>query len=283
MPLEMPRLFLARHGDTAWTDSRQRTGRTDMPLNEAGEERARQLGERLRQFSFARVFTSPLQRASKTCELAGFGAVAEARSGPGRVGLRPLRGDADQEHLEGATRLGVVSRRLPRRRITRGRRLPGRPVHRACARHRGRRAGVLERAHHPDDRGPLARPAAAGRTVLLLPPRQRGRARLRAQEPGRTDHRPLEPRPQPGSESSRSWPVCPGPWDGQQKRARSSCQSPSRPGEVPPRVPPPRPSAEARPWAPPSLTAASTSACSRGPPPASNSCSLTGTTLPRPA
>jgi broad specificity phosphatase PhoE len=76
MPSEMPKLFLARHGDTAWTDSRQRTGRTDIPLNPAGEERARRLGERLRQFSFTRVFTSPLQRAAKTCELAGFGTVA---------------------------------------------------------------------------------------------------------------------------------------------------------------------------------------------------------------
>jgi probable phosphoglycerate mutase len=77
MPSNLPRLFLARHGDTAWTDSRQRTGRTDLPLNECGEERARQLGERFKRFSFARVFTSPLQRAAKTCELAGFGAVAE--------------------------------------------------------------------------------------------------------------------------------------------------------------------------------------------------------------
>jgi broad specificity phosphatase PhoE len=77
MPSTMPRLFLARHGDTAWTDSRQRTGRTDLPLNECGEERARQLGERLRRFSFARVFTSPLQRASKTCALAGFEEVAQ--------------------------------------------------------------------------------------------------------------------------------------------------------------------------------------------------------------
>jgi broad specificity phosphatase PhoE len=74
---DLPRLFLARHGDTAWTDSRQHTGRTDLPLNERGEERARQIGERLQRFSFTRVFTSPLQRASKTCELAGFGAVAE--------------------------------------------------------------------------------------------------------------------------------------------------------------------------------------------------------------
>ena len=76
MPADLPRLFLARHGDTAWTDSRQRTGRTDLPLNELGEERARQLGERLRDFSFTGVFTSPLQRASRTCALAGFGAVA---------------------------------------------------------------------------------------------------------------------------------------------------------------------------------------------------------------
>jgi probable phosphoglycerate mutase len=76
MPLELPKLFLARHGDTAWTESRQHTGRTDLPLNKSGEERAGELGERLRKFSFACVFTSPLQRASKTCELAGFGAVA---------------------------------------------------------------------------------------------------------------------------------------------------------------------------------------------------------------
>ena len=73
----LPKLYLARHGDTAWTDSHQHTGRTDLPLNERGEEHAHQLGERLRGFSFLRVFTSPLQRAKKTCELAGFGAVAE--------------------------------------------------------------------------------------------------------------------------------------------------------------------------------------------------------------
>jgi probable phosphoglycerate mutase len=78
MPLEMPKLYITRHGDTAWTESHQRTGRTDIPLNQAGEERARQIGERLRRYSFAGVFTSPLQRASKTCELAGFGAVAKA-------------------------------------------------------------------------------------------------------------------------------------------------------------------------------------------------------------
>jgi len=77
MSVELPKLYLARHGDTAWTDSHQHTGRTDLPLNERGAEHARQLGERLRGHSFVRVFTSPLQRASKTCELAGFGAGAE--------------------------------------------------------------------------------------------------------------------------------------------------------------------------------------------------------------
>jgi broad specificity phosphatase PhoE len=76
-PPPLPNLYLVRHGDTAWTDSHRHTGRTDVPLNERGEERARQLGACLRRFSFIRVFTSPLQRASRTCELAGFGAVAE--------------------------------------------------------------------------------------------------------------------------------------------------------------------------------------------------------------
>src|SRR6516225_12213555 len=77
MPSTLPKLYLARHGDTAWTDSHQHTGRTDLPLNERGEEHARQLGERLRGCSFARVFTSPLQRASKTCELTSFGVGVE--------------------------------------------------------------------------------------------------------------------------------------------------------------------------------------------------------------
>jgi probable phosphoglycerate mutase len=77
MGTALPNLYLARHGDTAWTDSHRHTGRTDIPLNERGEKHARQLGEVLRGLSFARVFTSPLQRASKTCALAGFGALAE--------------------------------------------------------------------------------------------------------------------------------------------------------------------------------------------------------------
>jgi broad specificity phosphatase PhoE len=73
----LPIIYIARHGETAWTISGQHTGRTDLPLTEAGERNARNLGERLKGIEFAKVFTSPLQRAVRTCELAGFGRVAE--------------------------------------------------------------------------------------------------------------------------------------------------------------------------------------------------------------
>jgi broad specificity phosphatase PhoE len=72
----LPVIYLARHGETAWSLSGQHTGLTDLPLTERGERNASRLGERLRGLTFARVFTSPLQRAARTCELAGFGAVA---------------------------------------------------------------------------------------------------------------------------------------------------------------------------------------------------------------
>jgi broad specificity phosphatase PhoE len=70
-------IFLVRHGETAWSKSGQHTGRTDLPLNEQGEQEARTLVERLGATKFSRVFTSPRQRARRTCELAGLGAAAE--------------------------------------------------------------------------------------------------------------------------------------------------------------------------------------------------------------
>ena len=73
----LPVIHLARHGETAWSLSGQHTGRTDLPLTERGERNARALGERLRGMTFAKVLTSPLRRAIRTCDLAGFGAVAE--------------------------------------------------------------------------------------------------------------------------------------------------------------------------------------------------------------
>jgi len=69
-------IFLVRHGETTWSISGQHTGRADIPLTERGERNARSLGARLKRLSFVKVFTSPLQRAKRTCELAGFGTVA---------------------------------------------------------------------------------------------------------------------------------------------------------------------------------------------------------------
>jgi len=74
---KLPIIYAARHGDTAWTESGQHTGLVDLPLTPHGERHARQLGERLKGMKFAKVFTSPLQRAARTCELAGFGSVAD--------------------------------------------------------------------------------------------------------------------------------------------------------------------------------------------------------------
>jgi len=76
MSAKLPVVYLARHGETAWSLSGQHTGRTDLPLTPRGERNALRLGERLRGLTFAMVFTSPLQRAVRTCELAGFKATA---------------------------------------------------------------------------------------------------------------------------------------------------------------------------------------------------------------
>src|SRR5438874_12400479 len=73
----LPTVYLARHGETAWSLSGRHTGLTDLPLTERGRRNARSLGERLTGLAFAKVYASPLQRAACTCRLAGFGAVAE--------------------------------------------------------------------------------------------------------------------------------------------------------------------------------------------------------------
>jgi probable phosphoglycerate mutase len=68
MPLS---LYLIRHGETEWSLSGRHTSRTDVPLTEQGEQDARKLGGRLRAARFIRIFTSPRQRAQRTCALAG--------------------------------------------------------------------------------------------------------------------------------------------------------------------------------------------------------------------
>jgi broad specificity phosphatase PhoE len=70
----LPQVHLVRHGETAWSISRQHTGRSDIPLTQAGEDAARRLPGRLSEQSFAVIWSSPSQRAMQTARLAGFGA-----------------------------------------------------------------------------------------------------------------------------------------------------------------------------------------------------------------
>ena len=72
-----PLIYLARHGETAWSRDGRHTGHTDLPLTEQGERNVVRLRARLAGIVFAKILTSPLQRAKRTCELAGFGGVAE--------------------------------------------------------------------------------------------------------------------------------------------------------------------------------------------------------------
>jgi broad specificity phosphatase PhoE len=98
----LPVVYTARHGETAWTVSGQHTGSTDLPLTPQGERNAKRLGDRLKGLSFTKVFTSPLQRARKTCELAGFGGVAE---------VDPALVEWNYGEYEGLTSAQILQRR----------------------------------------------------------------------------------------------------------------------------------------------------------------------------
>ena len=74
----LPKVYLARHSETAWTISGQHTGRTDIALTAKGERDAQALSGQLQGLSFASVLTSPLQRARRSAEMAGFGERAQA-------------------------------------------------------------------------------------------------------------------------------------------------------------------------------------------------------------
>jgi probable phosphoglycerate mutase len=71
-PPRDPQLVLLRHGETEWSANGQHTGRTDIPLTAAGEKQARFAGATLADYEFAAVYTSPLTRARRTAELAGY-------------------------------------------------------------------------------------------------------------------------------------------------------------------------------------------------------------------
>jgi probable phosphoglycerate mutase len=74
---DVPTVYLARHGETEWSKAGRHTGRTDLPLTAKGEDDARRIGARLAGVSFAHVLSSPLQRARRTAELAGFAPVID--------------------------------------------------------------------------------------------------------------------------------------------------------------------------------------------------------------
>jgi broad specificity phosphatase PhoE len=73
----LPRVTTVRHGETEWSMAGRHTGRTDVPLTPNGEAQARRLEPRLKALRPAHVWSSPLARARRTCELAGLGAVAQ--------------------------------------------------------------------------------------------------------------------------------------------------------------------------------------------------------------
>lgn len=93
-------LYLVRHGETAWTRTGQHTGRTDLPLLPNGEAQARALGERLRGTRFAAVWSSDLQRARRTAELAGL-----------EPHVTPLLREFDYGEYEGKTSDEIWARR----------------------------------------------------------------------------------------------------------------------------------------------------------------------------
>ena len=108
-----PVVYVARHGETTWSLSGQHTGRTDLPLTPRGERNAKRLGERLKGISFSRVFTSPLQRASRTCALAKFGAVAESDHDLVEWNYGEYEGRTSAQIHTESPKLGPVPRRVP--------------------------------------------------------------------------------------------------------------------------------------------------------------------------
>jgi hypothetical protein len=156
MSEHFPVIYVARHGETPWSLTGQHTGLTDLPLTPKGERNARRLGDRLKGLTMAKVFTSPLQRAFRTCELAGFGATAE--SDPDLVewdygqheGLRPA------EILRERPDWQLFWDGLPGRRIARTNRRAGGPCGRACSRSSGQRPPLFQRAFHSGSGSPLA-------------------------------------------------------------------------------------------------------------------------------
>ena len=112
----LPVIYLARHGETAWSLTGQHTGLTDLPLTEEGERNARKLRDALKRLTFIRVFSSPLRRAWRTCELAGFRSTVEINHDLVEWDYGEYEGRRTMRFIRNAG-LATVPRRLPRWRI----------------------------------------------------------------------------------------------------------------------------------------------------------------------
>ena len=110
------RVILLRHGETAWSKEGRHTGRSDIPLTEAGVEQAREAGARLTGVAVDHVLVSPLVRARQTCELAGHAAGAL---------VKPALVEWDYGAYEGRTSAEIRAERpdwsLSARRVSGGR------------------------------------------------------------------------------------------------------------------------------------------------------------------
>ncbi len=163
------RVVLVRHGETAWSRAGRHTGRTDLPLLEEGIRQAEAVGVRLRAFTFAQVWCSPLTRARETCAHAGLTDQATVEPDLMEWDYGDYEGRRTPRHPRRATGLGPDVRRRAERRDLRRRRGAGRAGHRPLpARGRRRRVRTRPRAARPG--GAMARPRAAGGRALLLSP-----------------------------------------------------------------------------------------------------------------
>ena len=112
----VPVLYVARHGETAWSLSGQHTGLTDFPLTPNGERNAKRLGERLKGLTFTKVFTSPLQRVQNV-QAGGIWKRGRDRSRPSGMGLRSIWRAALGRDICGTPRRATIPGRMPGRRI----------------------------------------------------------------------------------------------------------------------------------------------------------------------